>query len=59
MKTNNLLKLGIFILGCLFLVLYYQSSQIGRYQSVDSTTVVDTKTGKIFYRGELRYSPEK
>ena len=48
---ERLFKLGIIILGVIFLVLYFKSSQVGRYQIIANQTpltIVDTAEGKFY-----------
>jgi len=47
----TLFQVIIFLLGVLFLVLYYQKSDIGRYQMTTQGNlmkVIDTSTGKYY-----------
>ena len=58
MKDNNLFRIALLIILVGFLFVYYQNSQIGRYQFRDEShrTVIDTKTGKVYSTGKLQFS---
>ena len=60
MKKINYFKMGLLLLGIIFLFIYYQNSQIGRYQfKKDSiNTVIDTKTGNVYDGRSLEYFPK-
>jgi len=49
---DRILKLGVVILAIIFLVFYWQSTEVGRYQMVgiqDHQWVLDTKTGDVYW----------
>ncbi len=54
---DKIFKVGLIILALIFLLLYYQNSQVGRFQYIkpddDNTifAIVDTKTGVTYLLG--------
>ena len=61
MRKIKFLKIGWLILGDIAVYIYYQQSEIGRYQLKEesSSTILDTKTGSIYFSGKLKYEVEK
>lgn len=47
MKINDFFKIAIIVLGCIFLYLYQQKSEMGRYQ-MEGAFFLDTKNGKVY-----------
>ena len=45
---DKIFKIGILVLGIIFLLLYSQHSQNGRFLEVGSFSVFDTETGKSY-----------
>ena len=62
---DKILKFGLIILALIFLLLYYQNSQIGRFQYIKPDddnivfAIVDTKTGIAYMAYMLGSSDEE
>ena len=44
---DKIFKIGLLILGLIFLLLFYKHSQNNRYQLYESL-IIDTRTGKVY-----------